>query len=127
MLKKLFQILLVSIVLFSISGCRKNTSQNSNMKEIQVIVYDKEENEIYHEKKLTKEKYLVDAIKTIDDLELKTEDSDYGEYIISIKGLKQGNNYYWNYYVNGEYAQIGISSYEIKNNDEFRFKLEKFE
>ena len=59
-------------------------------------------------------------------LNVETEDSDYGAYIISIGDLEQGDNYYWNYYVNGEYASVGVSSYEIKNNDVFTFKLEKF-
>ena len=71
--------------------------------------------------------YLLDALNSLEDLKVETEDSDYGAYIISISDLEQGDNYYWNYYVNGEYASVGVSSYEIKNNDVFTFKLEKFE
>lgn len=127
MLKKISQILFICIVLFLVSGCNKNVKKFSNEVEIELIIYDKEEKEIYREKKSTKEKYLIDVMKIIDDLELKTENSEYGEYIVSIKGLEEGNNYYWNYYVNGEYAQIGVSNYKIQNNDIFEFKLEKFE
>ena len=81
----------------------------------------------YDEKVKTEEKFLSDALAKIDGLEVVTEESDYGPYIVSIKGLEQGDNWYWNYYVNGEYAQVGISQQEVKDGDVYTFKLEKFE
>ncbi|MBQ9827592.1 MAG: DUF4430 domain-containing protein, partial [Lachnospiraceae bacterium] len=95
--------------------------------QIQILVYDKENNEIYNETFKTEEKFLGDALAKQEDLEVVTEDSDYGPFITSIKGLAQGDNYYWNYYVNGGYAEVGISQQEIKDGDVYTFKLEKFE
>lgn len=66
-------------------------------------------------------------MKSIDQLELKTKDSDYDEYIIFIKSVEQAGNYYWNYYANSEYTQTGVSSQKIKNDNVYTFKLEKYE
>lgn len=117
--------IIIAIVVVKNKGNEDSEKVLSN--NIQIIVYDKTNTTIYDEKKETSEKYLLDALKSLEDLEVETEDSDYGAYIISIDDLEQGDNYYWNYYVNGEYASVGVSSYEIKNNDVFTFKLEKFE
>ena len=77
--------------------------------------------------KVDKKEQLEDVLKSLEDLDMETETGDYGEYIISINDKKQENNYYWNYYINGEYAPVGVSSYKIKENDVYTFKLEKFE
>lgn len=97
------------------------------MMQITIIIYDKTNEEIYNNKIMTNEKYLSDALKTVKNIELKTEKSDYGEYITSILGIEQGENYYWSYYIDNEYANTGISNCEIKDGTEYSFKIEKFE
>ena len=83
--------------------------------QITIIIYDKTNEEIYNNKIMTNEKYLSDALKTVKNIELKTEKSDYGEYITSILGIEQGENYYWSYYIDNEYSNTGISNCEIKD------------
>jgi len=129
-------ILIISVVLIILSiiigiiylknnenyGKKENISKN-----IQIVVYDESEKVIYDEKKETEKSILLDVLKSLEDLDIETETGDYGEYIISINDKKQENNYYWNYYINGKYAPVGVSSYKIKENDVYTFKLEKFE
>ena len=52
------------------------------------------------------------------------EDSQYGKYITSILGIEEGDSYYWSYYINDEYASIGVSSCEIEENSVYSFKIE---
>lgn len=64
---------------------------------------------------ILKEKYTVQT----------KEFSGIGEYVISIDGKKEdtGKNF-WAFYVNGEQAQVGASSYQTKNGDKIEWKLE---
>jgi len=129
MKKNYLKVFLLLIMVVTIVGCSNNKT-NMDVKldsDIKIVVYDKDNTVVYNEEKTTSKKYLLDALKTFDDLELETETGDYGEYIISINGKKQEDNYYWNYYINDEYAPVGVSSYKIKENDVYTFKLEKFE
>lgn len=129
-------ILIISVVLIVLSIIifiiyfknNENYSKKENTsKNIQITVYDESEKLIYDEKIDTEKSILLDVLKSLEDLDMETETGDYGEYIISINDKKQENNYYWNYYINGEYAPVGVSSYKIKENDVYTFKLEKFE
>ncbi len=129
-------ILIISVVLIVLSIIigiiyfknNENYSKKENTsKNIQITVYDESEKLIYDEKIDTEKSILLDVLKSLEDLDMETETGDYGEYIISINNKKQENNYYWNYYINGKYAPVGVSSYKIKENDVYTFKLEKFE
>ena len=121
-------ILLILVVsgIFIINKDNENDNKKA-LKNIQIVVYDESEKVIYDEKNDTEKSILLDVLKSLEDLDIETETGDYGEYIISINDKKQENNYYWNYYINGEYAPVGVSSYKIKENDVYTFKLEKFE
>jgi len=121
-------ILLILVVggIFIINKSNDTDDKNA-LKNIQIIVYDENEKVIYDEKKATEKSILLDVLKSLKDLDIETETGDYGEYIISINDKKQENNYYWNYYINEEYAPVGVSSYKIKDDDVYTFKLEKFE
>lgn len=129
MKKNYLKVFLLLVMLVIIVGCSKSKTNvvDKLANDIKIVVYDKNNKVVYDEEKTTSKKYLLDALKTFDDLKLETETGDYGEYIISINGKKQENNYYWNYYINGEYAPVGVSSYKIKEKDVYTFKLEKFE
>ena len=129
MKKNYLKVFLLLIMIVTIVGCSNNKTNVDDKldSDIKIVVYDKDNTVVYNEEKTTSKKYLLDALKTFDDLKLETETGDYGEYIISINGKKQEDNHYWNYYINDEYASVGVSSYEIKENDVYTFKLEKFE
>jgi len=126
--KILFILLGVFIVIASILLFNKFKNKDDiDFKKISVVVFD-QYNEIIYDKKIeTKEKYLIDFLKNTTELKIISKTGDYGEYIISILDKEEGDNYYWNYYINGEYATVGVSSLKIEDGKEYSFKLEKFE
>ena len=99
----------------------------STSKQIIINVYDKENKEIYNEKVSTDETYLAKALEKMDNLNIQMQDSEYGKYITSILDINEGDGYYWSYYINNEYASIGISNCEIVDDKTYSFKIEKFE
>ncbi|MBP5313592.1 MAG: DUF4430 domain-containing protein [Eggerthellaceae bacterium] len=58
------------------------------------------------------------------------EDSTYGAFITEVIGVAQdsGNlsGYYWMFYVNDEAADVGVSTYVIKDGDVISLRLETF-
>lgn len=56
--------------------------------------------------------------------EVISEDSQYGLFIKSIAGSVIDNNYYLAFNVNGKPADVGASSYEIKNGDAIEFEVQ---
>lgn len=64
------------------------------------------------------------------DLKLVTEDSEYGAFIVSLKGVEQDTEkgYYYSYTLNGGYA-LGISTQTIKDGDvlEFRYSYTEYD
>lgn len=129
--KVVIGIAIIALILIICIVCMINKNDINNtenlVKNIQISVFDEKELMIYDEKKQTDKVFLAEVLKELDDLNVQTEIGDYGEYINSINDIAQGDNYYWNYYVNGEYASVGISNCRIKENDVYTFKLEKFE
>ena len=107
----------------------KNSLEDStgNSMQISIKVFDKENVEIYNKTIDTEEKYLADVLETLDDLDIIMEDSQYGKYITSILEITEGDNYYWSYYINDEYASVGVSNCEIEENSIYSFKIEKYE
>ncbi|MDR0958228.1 MAG: DUF4430 domain-containing protein [Clostridiales bacterium] len=56
------------------------------------------------------------------------EESSYGLYITTVNGKTADydkDKTYWSFYVDGEYAQTGADSTEIKDGSTYSFKLEK--
>jgi len=126
--KKIFLATLFIFIAFTVSACSNQQEEiKDNLFNIEVKVYDKDENIVYERKTTTTFEILLEALENIDDLILETEDSQFGAFITSINGIIQEGNYFWNYYVNGDYATLGVSSYKINNNDIFEFRLEAFE
>ena len=41
--------------------------------------------------------------------------------------IEQGDNYYWSYYIDDQYATVGVSNCQIENGKTYNFKIEKFE
>lgn len=59
-----------------------------------------------------------------DKTQTQTEDSSFGEYVVSINGKDGGGQKYWLFYVNGQPATVGASDYITKNNDTIEWRLE---
>ena len=123
---KKFKVIFLFAMLIFISASNKTDKVDENMISININVYDKEAKEIYNQEISTNEKYLSEAIKDIEDLNVITVDSEYGEYITSILDISEGDNYYWSYYINDEYAQVGISSCEVEDGKTYTFKIERY-
>ncbi len=61
------------------------------------------------------------------ELQIETENfPPIGKMIVSINGFKNGTDgKYWQFWINGKYAQIGVSAYEPKLNDSIEWKFTK--
>lgn len=116
-------ILVIGVVVAVINNSNKNVN-NENKKTITISVFNKENENIYKERVNTDKQYLIEVLEENKDLDVKAEDSQYGKYITSIKGIEQGDNYYWSYYIDGQYAEVGVSSCEIENGKTYDFKIE---
>ena len=96
-----------------------------NEKNISVFVFNKESQNIYSGDLVTEEKYLIDALKEIEELEIISEEGPYGAYITSINGIQQSDGFYWTYYIGEDYAVVGVSGCEIEDGKTYNFKIEE--
>lgn len=58
---------------------------------------------------------------------LKVETKDYGDagkFVTAIEGIAADSEHYWAFYVNGEYAQKGVSQTELVQGDVITFVYE---
>lgn len=72
------------------------------------------------------------GITSLEQLKLEVEDvivienSEFGDYVDSIEGHKGGTEgKYWSFYVNGEMAQVGASTYIQEEGDQILWKFQK--
>lgn len=119
-------VVIIGIILFA-AKAKKEESSIETKKQITVSVFDKEANNIYTEDIKTEEEYLIEVLKEIEELNLVTEDSEYGKYIIEIMGIQQGDNYYWTYYIDSEYATTGVSNCNIEEGRVYSFRIESMD
>ena len=130
MKKKVIIVSIILIIILIIGGIIINNYKKDYQKskiEITISVFDKENLNIYNKNVETEETYLIDVLKNLEDLNMITEETEYGEYIISIMNIEQGDNYYWSYYIDDQYATVGVSNCQIENGKTYNFKIEKFE
>lgn len=62
--------------------------------------------------------------------QVEFETEDYGEaglFVTSINGVSSTNQNYWAFYVNGEYAQAGISQTVLNSGDIVEFVYEEID
>ncbi len=98
-----------------------------NIDEITLNIFNKSGDAIYNKKIITDEKYLFDVLlENKEEINMVYEDDQYGAYIVSLMGIEQGNNYYWSYYINNEYASTGVSNCELTDDAIYDFKIEQF-
>lgn len=134
MKKKLFSLFMILVMIpLLLTGCGKSTDkkEENNLNKINIVIVDENKKELFNKEIETDKKYLNEVLKETEEIKLKSEKSDYGDYITSMMGIDQKNTdkgmYYWSYYINDEYAQVGISSCEIKNGDTYKFVYEYYE
>lgn len=118
-------IVIVAIVLGVFIATRNNDNPPETSKNITICVYNKEGENIYNKAVETEKTYLIDVLKDLEDLTVVTQDSQYGAYITAIMGIEQGDDYYWSYYINNDYAMVGVSSCVLEEGKTYNFKIEK--
>lgn len=124
-----FVVVITIAIVATIGIIRNNTNSNiANTKvNVTINVFDKENSNIYNKSIETNKEYLLEILNDTEELNVVTEDSQYGAYITSIMGIEQGDNYYWSYYIDSEYASVGVSNCEVEDGKTYDFKIEKFE
>ena len=133
MKQKVFGIILLLLVpLFLLTGCTKKEYQViENLAKVKIIIVDDNKKELYNQGIETNKKYLIDVLKDKEEVKLKYENSDYGAYITSLMGIDQKTDnkkmYYWSYYIDEEYAEVGVSNCEIKEGSTYKFVYEYYE
>ena len=69
--------------------------------------------------------------QALDDRKIKLETKDFGggmgEFITSIDGATNTKDKWWQYWINGKYAKIGISNYLPKDKDRVSLKLIEYQ
>lgn len=131
--KILISIIIVLIAVGIVCGIVVYTNSTDSekvsgtMKEISIMIYDKDNEEIFKKELHTEAQYLSDVLEKTENLDIQMQDTEYGKYITSIQGISEGDDYYWSYYINDEYAEVGVSNCEIKDGYIYSFKIEKFE
>ncbi len=115
--------LFISLILLIFITCGCSIFNKAKTYTITIIILN-EKNEIYNKKITTTETKLIDVLKNLN-IKLQTEKSDFGDYIVSLKGLKQSENdegtYYWDYYINNVYSDESISLCEIEDQTTYKF------
>ncbi len=138
--KILYVAILVIVILFAAVRIGTSIIENNNRVEsngsgdllredklITLNVFDKSGDVICKENLNTYEKYLIDVLnENKEKINFEIEDGPYGAYIISMMNIEQGDDFYWSYYINGEYASTGISNCLITSGDVYDFKIEQF-
>jgi hypothetical protein len=54
----------------------------------------------------------------------KTENSSFGEYVVSINDNDGGGSKYWIFYVNDKQSEVGAGSYVTSDTDSIEWRLE---
>lgn len=121
--------LLIIIIVISLSLIKNNNSDNENtqLKKITISVYNQYNINLFNEAIETDKEYLIDILTNISEIQLKTEDSQYGAYIKSIMGIEQSDEYYWSYYIDDTYATVGVSNCKIEDGKNYSFRFEEIQ
>jgi len=131
--KKLYLMIMLTIILFATSsGCIDQESNSINEKVTATVKIDFG-NETIKTYEITIKNntvcdFLLEAAKKA---ELEVKSTYYGLYdsmfIDSIGNVENGqDNKYWIYYINGESGTIGSDKQKVENNDLIEWKFEAF-
>ena len=130
MKKKIAIITIIAIIVIAIIGIivgNLNNNHSNVEKEITISIFNKETEKIYSAGVKTEKTYLIDVLKELKEINVVTEKSEYGDFIISIMNIEQGDNFYCSYYIDNEYATVGVSNCKVEDGKTYNFKIEKFE
>ena len=130
-MKKIISVCLMCLILpcvFLFTGCNKEVGN------VSLRVTNGEE--VFFTNNITTKaesvyKLLVELDEKYDEFYFEGYESQYGFYITSICGIEErkidGGLQFWAFYVDGEYASVGISSQKLYSGIEIEFRYETFE
>jgi len=59
--------------------------------------------------------------------DVRTQTSDFGEYVTGIGEVDANDSNFWSFYVNGQQATVGADSYQVQGGDQIEWRLETIE
>lgn len=126
--KKILSVLVLAFLLVVTVGCDKKQPEKGDLVTVTVVIASKDEelsNKTHEVAEYTSAFELLQKHYTI-----TFTRSSFGPYLNTIKVANKiigedSDNYYIAFYVNGEYASVGIGSYYIVANDTLKFEETK--
>lgn len=127
--KKILSILVLAFLLVIAVGCNKKV-EKGELVSVTVIIASKDaeiSNKMHEIEEYSSAFELMQKYYTI-----TFTRSSFGPYLNTIKVANQiigedSKTYYIAFYVNGEYAQVGIGSYYVVKNDTLKFEETKID
>lgn len=121
-------VLVIALIILGVVISESNEDENVTTieKNITISVFDKESQNIYSGDVATEAVYLIDALEAVEELNVVSQNGVYGAYITSINGISQDDSSYWTYYVDDEYASVGVSGCKIEEGKTYTFKIEEY-
>jgi len=120
--------IVVIILIIAGAGTYMYTQQDSAAATVTLIVeYNGlKEAETFEDVGMPENSTVLDLL--MEKTDVVTEDSDYGKMVISINDIAQdaGENLWWTYTMNGEYASAGAEAQLLSDGDVVKWTLSQF-
>lgn len=117
--KGLVLVILAMFALF-LFGCTKEEGSG----EFTLIVENLAGEEIVNDTiSFTKDDTLLELLQAHEETKVKGEESSFGFYISEVAGIKSDSTNYWSIEINGEYALVGVSEIQMKDQDVIKLVL----
>lgn len=122
-IKKIFSLVLLFVSLFVVVGCQKDNTPKEGEISAEVVVYKGDALQF-------EDTFIIEDGSTVFELldkhlELEYTDSEWGANIskMAYKGVivTLGNQEYFAFYINDEYAVSGVSSTKVKDGETYKF------
>lgn len=68
---------------------------------------------------------ILSQIAQENNFSLESKDSDFGVFIEEISGVKNSQDHFWMYYVNGQMAEVSADQYQLQHDDVVEWKYEE--
>ncbi len=125
-MKRLFSLLLMVVVVFSLVACQPEEQQGAKCVTFEIVYADEEVNETMEV--CTDAEFLYDVLmENQEELKVETagEESEFGAYLEGLYGYNFTTlemSYYWSIYINDEYGMLGITTQPVADGDTYKFE-----
>jgi len=79
----------------------------------------------FPEEQLSQRESVFDLLMTLEDKGIVIEVRNFpglGKFVEAIHGVRNSNNFYWQYWVNDDYAKVGAGQYILQDGDKVIWK-----